>query len=355
MPRLTADELQQTAAATFRAVGARDDDASLVAASLVDAELCGHESHGLIRVPEYLRHIHEGAIDPAAQPELAEDRGATIVVDGRWGFGQVVARQATEWLIERTLEHGVGAATVRRCAHVGRAGVYPEMAAERGLVAFAFVNGGGEQPRLAPYGGRRAVFGTNPFAAAVPLPGSPPVVIDFSTAAVASGKIRVLRDRGAPLPEGWILDADGRPSTSAEDYYAGGMLVPAAAHKGYGLCLLVELLAGCLTAAGSPAVPESGYRVGNGMFLQAVDVGAFMPVEQFAALARGLADAVRATPPAEGFDEVMLPGEPELRSARHASAGGVVVAESTWQRVVSAAEELGVSVPPDGERARIDR
>ncbi len=271
MPRLTAEELRDATAAVFRAAGAQDEDAATVAAALVDAELSDHPSHGLIRVVEYLRHIREGAIVPEAQPEIVEDRGAALVVDGNWGFGQVVATRATEWLIERTREHGSGAVAIRRCAHVGRAGAYPELAAEQGLVALAFVSGGGMQPRLAPYGGRRPVFGTNPLAAAVPLPGSPPVVIDFSTAAVASGKIRVLRDRGEALPEGWIQDAEGRPSTSAADYYDGGMLLPAAAHKGYGLCLLVELLAACVTGAGSVGVPDSGYRLGNGMFLQAFE------------------------------------------------------------------------------------
>jgi LDH2 family malate/lactate/ureidoglycolate dehydrogenase len=343
MRRLTADELRATTAAIFRAVGTEDEEASIVADSLVDAELCGHQSHGLIRVSEYLRFIREGAIVPQAQPQLIDDGGTTIVVDGNWGFGQVVARHATQWLIERTLKHGVGAVAIRRCAHVGRAGVYPELAAERGLVALAFVNGGGAEPRLAPYCGRTAVFGTNPVAAAVPLPGSDPVVMDFSTAAVASGKIRVLRDRGEPLPEGWILDSEGRPSTNPEDYYSGGMLLPAAGHKGYGLCLLVELLAGCLTGAGSLAVPDSGYRVGNGMFMQAFDVRAFMPLERFAALAGALADTVHATPPAAGCDEVLLPGEPEQRNARIGAADGVEIADSTWQSIAAVAAELGVS------------
>jgi LDH2 family malate/lactate/ureidoglycolate dehydrogenase len=344
MPHLTADELRVSTTAIFRAAGARKEDAALVADSLVDSELTGHESHGLIRVTEYLRHIREGAIVPDARPDMVGEMGATLVVDGNWSFGQVAATQATEWLIERSLEHGTGAVALRRCGHVGRAGVYPELAAGAGLVALAFVNGGGSQPRLAPYGGRSALFGTNPLAAAVPLPDAAPVVIDFSTAAVASGKIRVLRDRGESLPEGWILDSDGRPSTDPEDYYAGGALLPAAAHKGYGLCLLVELLAGCLTGAGSLAVPESGYRLGNGMFMQAFAIDAFMPAEQFAALARGLADAVHKTPPAAGHEEVLLPGEPEQRTAGRRAREGLEIAESTWRGIVSAAGELGISV-----------
>jgi LDH2 family malate/lactate/ureidoglycolate dehydrogenase len=344
MPRLTAERLRETATAIFRAVGARDDDAVLVADSLVDAELCGHESHGLIRVSEYLRHIREGAIVPDARPELVAEKGANIVVDGNWAFGQVVAHHATEWLIERTVQRGTGAAAIRRSAHVGRVGVYPELAASRGLVALAFVNGGGTKARLAPYCGAHALFGTNPLAAAVPMGHRAPVVIDFSTAAVASGKIRVLRDRGEPLPEGWILDSEGRPSTSPEDYYAGGMLLPAAAHKGYGLCLLVELLAGLLTGSGSLAVEQSDYQLGNGMFMLAIDVSAFMPPAEFASLAGALADAVHATPPAKGCTEVLLPGEPERRIATRRAEEGLEIADSTWQGIAAAAKELGVEI-----------
>jgi LDH2 family malate/lactate/ureidoglycolate dehydrogenase len=344
MPRLTADELSATVAAIFRATGAGEEDAALVAQSLVESELCGHPSHGLIRVPEYVGQIRDGAIDPAARPEIVSDRGATLVVDGHWGFGQVVATEATQRLIERTREHGSAAVAVRRCAHVGRAGVYPERAAAHGLVAFAFVNGGGAKPRVAPHAGRRAVFGTNPIAAAVPLPGSDPVVIDFSTAAVASGKIRVLRQRGEPLPEGWIIDAEGHSSTSAEDYYAGGMLLPAAAHKGYALCLLVELLAGCLTGAGSPGVPGSDYRVGNGVFLQAFDVEAFAAVERFGQAASALAVTLHDTPPAEGHKRVLLPGEPERDLAARRVEEGIDVSASTWENIASEAAALGVAV-----------
>ena len=344
MPRLTADELRTTTRAIFAAVGAGDENAAIVGDALVDAELSGHESHGLIRVAEYVGQVRDGAIDPSARPEIAREGGTTIVVDGNWGFGQPVATFATGALIERTMEHGAAAVAIRNCAHVGRAGVYPEMAAERGLVAFSFVNGGGTKPRVVPHCGGRPVFGTNPLAAAVPMQGDRPVVVDFSTAVVASGKIRVLRDRGELLPDGWILDREGRPSNRPEDYYAGGMLLPAAAHKGYGLCILVELLAGLVTGAGSLAVPESNYRLGNGMFMQAFDVGAFGSMDDFAALARSLADAVRETPPAEGCEEVLLPGDPERRIAEERIAGGVEVADSTWHAVADAAASVGVAV-----------
>jgi uncharacterized oxidoreductase len=169
------------------------------------------------------------------------------------------------------------------------------------------------------------------------------VVVDFSTAIVASGKIRVLRDRGGSLPEGWILDREGRPSTRPADYYDGGMLLPAAAHKGYGLCLLVELLAGCVTGAGSLAVQGSEYLVGNGVFMQAFDPDAFGS-GALATLGPALLDAVRATPPAEGCKEVLIPGDPERRSAARRYEEGLEIAEPTWGALTTAAAEVGVSI-----------
>lgn len=339
MPPATPEALTERTAAIFRACGASDEDATFVAHALVDAERAGHESHGLIRVSEYVREIRSGVISPKASPEILHDSGSGFLVDGNWGFGQVVARWTTERLIERAREHGIASAGIRNSAHVGRVGVYPEMAACEGLVSFAFVNGGGTEARVAPFGGSRAVFGTNPMAAAVPMPGAPPIVLDFSTAVVASGKIRVLRDRREPLPEGWILDRTGKPSTSAADYYDGGMLLPFAGHKGYALCLLIELLAGCLTGAGSIALPESGYRVGNGMFILAFDPSGFGDADAFLRSVGALATAVKETPPAEGFDRVMLPGDPEREAGR---ARTLDVSDTTMRLLDALAAELGV-------------
>lgn len=343
MPIAPADQLEARVASIFEAVGAAPADAGLVARSLVEAEMSGHESHGLTRVSEYVRHIRSGSIVPEARPEIVAEHGSLLLVDGHWGFGQVVATRATEWLIDRTREHGTAGVAIRNCGHVGRAGAYPEQAADAGLVAFAFVNGGGKEARLAPHGGSRPVFGTNPLAAAVPLADGPPIVIDFSTASVASGKIRVLRDRGEPLPKGWIVDRDGNPSSEPRDYYDGGMLLPAAAHKGYGLALLVEVLAGCLTGAGSVAVPGSGYRLGNGVFLQALDPRGIDPSGGFATAVGELAEVLRSTPPAPGTEAVLLPGDPERRSRERRATEGIPVADSVWETISGLAAEVGAS------------
>ena len=343
MPTVYDVPLRQLITSIFAATGAPALTARTVADSLVEADLAGHDSHGVIRVSEYLGEIRKGTLKPQAQPTIVGTTATTLQVHGNRGFGVVVAT----WAMEQLLAKGVGgiaAATITGCGHIGRAGVYPAMAAERGMIGLAFVNGGARQPRVVPYGGTRPVFGTNPLAAAVPQGAQPPIVLDFSTAVVAAGKIRVVRDRGELLPEGWILDREGRPSRQPQDYYDGGMLLPAAEHKGYALGLLVEILGGLLTGAGTPALPESGYEVGNGVLFIVVDIAAFRPLETFAAQVRDLVTVLHASAPEAGTGEVLLPGEPELRSRERRRVEGIPLAEATWHAILDAARTLDVTV-----------
>jgi uncharacterized oxidoreductase len=239
--------------------------------------------------------------------------------------------------------HGLAATGLLNCNHVGRLGEWVQMAADAGMISLAFCNGGGARGAVAPFGGAARLLGTNPVAAAVPVAGQPPLVIDFATSAVAEGKLRVARNRGKSIPEGWILDSAGRPSTNPHDFYNGGVLLPAAGHKGYGLSLLVELLGGLLTGNGSPVLPDFG--TGNGVLFLVIAAGVFRPAEAFLADAAALCEQVKAVPPAEGFAEVMLPGEPEQRSAARRRAEGVAVDEATWGQLGAAAATLGVDVP----------
>lgn len=343
MPVFQAPYLQGLAQAVFEAAGAKPAVAMTVAEFLVEADLMGHDSHGIIRIPEYLKEMKTGKISPNSEPGIVRETATTMQVDGKWGFGQIVATWTVERLASKANEAAVAAATIAHCGHIGRVGAYPEMLARRGLIGFAYVNGGGNEPRVAPFGGRKPIFGTNPLAAALPVTGRPPIVLDFSTAVVASGKIRVARDRGEVLPDGWILDREGRPSRDPKDYYSGGMLVPAAGHKGYALSLFVEALGGVLSGAGTLLLPESGYRGGNGVFLVAVNPGAFRPVDEFAADMRGLAQAVKGTPAAPGTAEVLLPGEPEEKNKQQRLREGIPVADATWKAVTDAAKSVGVS------------
>lgn len=325
----------------FRVAGAPEEIARLVADSLVASDLAGHASHGVIRVRQYLDSIASGDLDPAAEPVIVRETATVTMVDGRRGFGQVAARFAMEVTIEKARAQGLAATGMLDCEHVGRLGEWVEMAAEQGLIGLAFCNGGRPGGHVAPYGGAARLIGTNPIAAAVPVAGRSPVVVDFATSVVAAGKLRVARNRGQSVPEGWIVGPDGQPSTNPEDYYAGGMLLPAAGHKGYGLSLLVEFLAGLLTGRGSPALP--GFVRGNGVLFLVLSVEVFRPPEAFLRDGAALCERAKTVPPAPGFDEVLLPGEPEHRMAERRQAEGIPVDEAIWAQLTAAAAELGVS------------
>ncbi|MDA2932766.1 Ldh family oxidoreductase [Acidobacteria bacterium AH-259-D05] len=344
VPLFRAADLSVITIRIFQAAGVPDSTARCVADSLVEANLTGHDSHGVIRITEYLKKIREGRIDPQAEPEIIHQTSTTLRVNGHWGFGQVVAGWTMERVIDKAIEQNLAAGSILHCGHIGRVGAYTCMGAERGLVALAFANGGGKQPRVAPFNGVRPVFGTNPLAAAVPVDGQLPIVLDFSTSVVASGKIRVARDNGEDLPEGWILDREGKPTCHPQAYYDGGMLLPAAGHKGYALSLLVEVLGGLLSGAGTLLLPETDYEVGNGVFFLVLKVEAFRPLAEFTSEMCQLGKTIKATPPAVEGSEVLLPGEPEQRTKAHRLAEGIDVSDVTWQAIVKAARSLGVEL-----------
>jgi uncharacterized oxidoreductase len=245
--------------------------------------------------------------------------------------------------MQKARTQGLAAVGVFNCNHIGRVGDWVQMAAEQGMIGLAFCNGGGPGGAVTPYGGRARLLGTNPIAAAVPVAGGPPVIADFATSVVAEGKLRVARNRGKSLPEGWILGPDGQPSTDPEDFYRGGMLLPAGGYKGYGLSLLVEFLGGLLTGRGCPGLP--GFVAGNGVLFLVLSIEAFRPLEEFLAEVAALCERAKAVPPATGFAEVLLPGEPERHLTERRQAEGVVVDEATWVQLTAAAAALGVSAP----------
>ena len=341
---IEAPRLCRTVSSIFQAAGVAGAVSDVIADSLVDANLEGHDSHGVVRVVEYLDKISGGEINPLAEPEIVSETPTTMRVDGNQGFGQLVAAWTMERLINKADAHKLAMGGIFHCGHVGRAGTYPTMAAIRGMVSPVFVSGGGSKPRVTPFGGRRPVFGTNPIAAAVPVADGAPIVLDFSTSVVASGKIRHILDKGEKLPSGWILDQDGNPSRRAQDYYDGGMLLPAAAHKGYALGLLVEVLGGLLTGAGSLALPDSGYEVGNGMFIIVFNVNAFRAPETLATQVKELCNVIKATPALEEDGQVLLPGEPEHQIRKERSAEGIPVPVKTWSAIEAAAKKLGVDM-----------
>jgi uncharacterized oxidoreductase len=334
----------------FQAAGATTEGARLVADSLVTSELVGHPSHGLVRVRQYLDSIEAGELDPATAPIIAKETAVITTVDAQNGFGQIAAHFAMQVTIEKAQAQGLAVTGLFNNNHVGRLGEWVQLAANRGLIGLAFCDTGRARGRAAPYGGAAHLLGTNPLAAAVPVGGRPALVLDYATTQVAEGKVRVARNQGRQVPEGWIIDANGQPTTNPEDLYTGGMLLPMAGHKGYGLSLLIELLGGVLTGQGGiPGQP--GLTIsGNSVLFLVVSVDAFRPLADFLVDGATLCDQVKAIPPAPGFDEVLLPGEPEYRSAERRRASGIVVDETTWSHFVEIADGFGLALPDQVSR-----
>lgn len=341
MPTLPPAQLTALVARIFEAAGASQHNARVVAESLVLSDTVGHESHGVVRVRQYLNSIAAGEIAPAAEPTVARETAVMASVDACRTFGQVAARFAMGKAIEKAAAQGLAVAGIHHCNHVGRLGEWVHMAAATGMVGLAFCSLGKRGAAVAPHGGAGRLLGTNPIAAAVPVAGRPPLIVDFATSAVAEGKLRVARNRGLPIPEGWVVAPDGSPTSDPNDFYRGGALLPAAGHKGYGLGMLAELLGGLLTDSGPE--PQNA-AAGHGTLFIVLNPGLFRPAEAFLADAAELCARAAAVPPAAGFDEVLLPGDPEHRTAERRRAEGVPVDDATWAQLQEAAGALGVPI-----------
>jgi len=345
VPRLHAAPLRAYVARIFEAAGVPAADAMLVAAHLVDANLQGHDSHGVIRVERYLRDIKGGVTQPGAEVRIERESGTTAVLDGGWNFGQVVAHRTMAVAIDKARQFGTGVAVAHRSGHVGRVGAYGEQAASEGMIGIAMVNNHGGGRVMSAPGGIERRLSPNPIA--VVLPGDPPFVLDMTTSMAAEGKVRVARNRGEPVPKGWIIDAQGRPATNPASFYGPplGAILPfggTAAYKGFGLALVVEALAGALSPAGTsrPGAPS----VGNGVFCLAIDIARFRPLDDFTHTFAALIDYVKSPPYAPGVDTVTTPGEPERRHKRDREASGIPIEDATWAQIVEAGDSVGV--PP---------
>ncbi len=337
---LAARDAEQIATRLMFGMGTSPPAASLVAQSLVSANLAGHDSHGLLRVPWYWEFVGDGRAVPTAEPLVQRRSGATAVVDGAHGWGQLAGRLAVDTATDIAREHGIGVVTAHSCNHVGRLGEYAETLAERGLISILWCNA---DPSVAPFGGRRRLLGTDPFAAGIPAgPRRPPIIVDFATAGVAEGKLRIDRQAGRQVAPGLIQDPEGRPSTDPEDFYRGGALLPFGAHKGFGLAVLVELLGGALSGNHVGFLPS--YSWGNGVVLIALAPGHLIDADQFADEIVEAGDVLRESPPAQGVDRVLLPGDVERRTREIRERDGIPVPGAVWQQLQVLADELGVSL-----------
>jgi uncharacterized oxidoreductase len=308
----------------------------------------GHDSHGVIRIVKYVDWTRAGLVLPNQHVRVITERGALLVVDGGFGFGQVIGAEAMELGAKAAAANGMATVALRNSGHLGRIGAWPELLARRGLASIHFVNTSGFGILVAPHGGSDRRLSANPIAAGVPIADGPPIILDIATSAVAEGKIQVARNKGEQLPPGVVIDGRGKPTTDPAAFYANppGAILPFGGHKGSGLSFFCEVLAGSLTGgfASHPGSPTAG-RLANNMLSVVFDPAAFGGAEAFAEDVAGLAANVRASPPIEPGGKVLLPGEIEERTRREREITGLPIDEETWRQIGASATSLGVNTP----------
>jgi uncharacterized oxidoreductase len=338
----------------FVAAGAAPAIADEVAMILVNANLAGHDSHGVLRVPAYLRQIEAGQLRPAAEPQVVREGPNTLLIDGAGGFGHYTAQRAMTLAREKAKAENVCCVSFTQVGHIGRLGEYAEMAARGGCLGLITVGGGSTKDihRVVPFGGGAGagVLGTNPIAIGAPTGDDRPFVLDFATSVMAEGKVQVARSKGLPMPPGVILDKAGQPTTNPHDFYDNGYLLPFAGHKGYALSLAVCLFAGL---AGNFNPETQGI---SGAYLQVINIAAFVPLAVYQQNVRNFLDGMKSLPPGESVAEILVPGEPEYRSRRQRLAEGVPIPATIWAQLAEWATKLrvplGEEIVEASDRAR---
>ena len=331
-------------AAVYESAGVAREDARLMADSLVQADLWGHQSHGVLRTGWYLARLGSGVMKAKTIPERVVDGGAVAVIDAKDGIGQVVTAYAMRMAIERAKRHGIAAVAVRNSNHFGTCMYYTRMAADAGCVAFLSSNGG---PAMAPWGGRTKIVGTNPWSVAAPAGRYPHFVMDMANTAVARGKIYLARNRRERIPEGWAIDQQGRATTDPQAAI-DGLILPMAGHKGYAIAATMDLLSGVLTGSAFLSAVHGPYtteRSGAGHFIFVLDIAAFQPLEEFQARMERFIGELKGVPLAEGVEEVFYPGELEARNEERARREGLKLPGDTWRDLEKIAADCGLKLP----------
>lgn len=341
--RSPAQPLQELITAVFAAAGCQPHEAAVVADHLVQANLTGHDSHGVIRTPIYVRWLNEGKVLANRQLEVLFQNDAMAVVDGQMGLGQSIAEQAMSLGAEKAKKTGVAVIAIRNCGHVGRVGHWAEMLVAKGLVSVHFVNTSGLGLLVAPVGGINRRLSANPVAAGIPVAGGEPIIFDISTSSLAEGKLKVAFNKGVTVPDGCIIDAQGKPTNDPRVFYADppGAILPFGGYKGYGLGLVAEILAGALTGSGCSKPNKT--RLEQGMLSIILDPVRFQVQDQFLDEVKCFLDFVKSSERASPTAEILVPGDVERRHRAERIARGIELDENTWNQIASCAQSLGVS------------
>lgn len=346
MPLQSAEYLRDLTTRIFVKAGWSEQDSRETAEHLVLANLMGHDSHGVGMVPLYINHWVSGHLKPSSKPTTRIETAPFLVIDGNVALGQPTANAAIRRASAMAKGHGVTILNLLNAHHIGRIGHYAEMAAVEGLVSMFWVNVAGRPPIVAPFGARDARFGTNPHTIGVP-DGDKPLILDFATSRMAHGKARVALNKGVPVPEGYLIDHEGRPTTDPRAVFDEplGALMSFGDHKGAGIAAMVEILSAGL--GGGATMPDTAVRenVLNSMFGILLDPSRLDPDEKARAgrISR-IAAFQRAARPQPGVDRVRAPGDMEREVKAQRMRDGIPVDDGTWKLMVETAGKVGVKV-----------
>ncbi len=355
------DQLVLLAEKVFAAAGCERDEARRVGGRLVESNLVGHDSHGVIRIPSYVEWLKNGKVLANQSLRVVSENDAIAVVDGQFGLGQTVGEEAMELGIGKAAKHGVSVVALRNSGHLGRIGDWAEMATEAGMISIHFVNTSGAGMMVAPFGGIDRRLSVSPIAAGIPTGEGEPIILDMSGCAVAEGKVRVALNQGATLPDGCLIDSEGNPTNDPELFYGDppGSILPIAGHKGSGLLFIIELLAGALTGS-SCSNPENAGRVANGMLSIIIDRAFFGSAAEFYPEVDRFVEFVKSSRTVDENGEILLPGEVEQRTKAKRLEHGIDLDEVTWSQICATCRllevEHGFAEPDSTDSAsRVDR
>lgn len=349
MPILNDEQMFAVAETILQAAGVSQAESAIIAGELADANMVGHDSHGIMRLVQYVEFIRDGYAHPGAAMEVVHETSSSIVIDGHFNFGQVIARSALQRGLQKAREQGTATVLIRNCNHIGRLGAYTHEAAMAGMVALMAVNAPGPGG-VAPFGGMARRLGTNPISIAAPA-GEDALVLDMTTSATAEGKLRVAQQKGEMVCEGLVIDGYGNPSCDPNAYYnkplgailpLGGALM---GHKGFGLSVMVDVLCGILS--GSGVCRTDLPRGANGVWMQLLQIENFLPRETYDQWMKTYVASLKECPRLPGVAEILLPGEIELRRRKERQQTGVEIPAETWRQLSELARSLNVSIEPN--------
>lgn len=346
--KIDSEKLKRLVRSIFAAAGCKDEEAGRIGHYLVEANLVGHDSHGVIRVSTYIDFVRAGKVVPNKSIQVVFENEAIAIVDGEYGFGQTIGEQATKLGIEKSARHGVAVIALRNAGHLGRIGDWPMLAARAGKISVHFVNTSGAGILVAPFGGINRRLSANPFAAGIPVKDGPPILLDMSCCTIAEGKLRVALNKGVHVPEGCIIDSEGRPTTDPVVFYSDppGAILSIAGHKGYGLGVIAEMLAGVLTGGGA-SNPANAGRLANGMLSIFMDPSFFQEETALAAEVRRFVEWVKSSEKSEPGGQILMPGEIEEHTKARRLRDGIELDDNTWKALADTARSLKVPVEID--------